>query len=405
MNDMQMNPAMTDSAQHLDPDADSDPGFDFVNMLVTMGERKKLIFKTTAIIAVLGVALNLLLPPVYTSKTVLMPPQQQKTGFGALAALGALSDLGGAIGVKTPDEMYVGLLKSDSISDDLIRRFNLKARYHKSLTPDAREKLASKVKISSDKKSGFVTVEASDKAPEFAAQLANAYVDELRKLLDRLAVTDAQQRRMFFQQQISATLQRLSNAEIAFDQARQKSGVVSLDGQVTNTIRESAALRARIAASEVQLQSMRTWATDENPDVQRSLAAIKAMREQLAQMERGGNASDDMNGQGDSAALANIRAYREVKYQEAILDEFRKQLELAQVDEAREGPLVQQVDVALPAEKKSGLKLWLVVVLSIVAGAAGGVTLALGHGALSANPELAGKLSRIRNAWRIRGGN
>jgi tyrosine-protein kinase Etk/Wzc len=401
MNDMQLNVAP--DVRELENTGPDSGGLlvNLVDLLVTLGQQKRLILKTTIVVAVLGVGTNFLLPAAYTGKTVLMPPQGQGSGIGALAGLSALSDLGGALGMKTPDEMYVGLLKSDTVGDDLVKRFDLRSRYKKKLLTDARERLAANVNISSDKKTGFITVEAKDKSPEFAATLANAYVDELRSALDRIAVTDAQQRRLFFQQQIDKTLTKLSAAESTFEQAQKKSGVVSLDGQVTSTIRESAELRAKIAASEVQLQAMRTYAAEGNPDVLRMLAEIKAMRDQLAGMEQGsgdGNAS----AQGNAAALANIRAYREVKYQEAILDQFRKQLELAQVDEAKEGPLVQQVDVAVPSERRDGLKRSVVAVLAVFVGLVLGVGLALCRAQAASNPQLGDTLRRVREAWRVR---
>jgi len=402
MNDMQLNTAARENGVE---DASRDSGrllINVVDILITLGEHKRLILKTAVIVALLGIAADVVLPASYTAKTVFMPPQQQKSGIGALAGLDALSDLGGAIGLKTPDEMYVGLLKSDTVADDLVGRFDLRARYKKRRLSDARERLAGEVNITSDKNSGLITVEAKDKSPEFAAKLANAYADELRLLLDRIAVTDAQQRRLFFQQQIDKTLTKLSEAEVNFEQARAKSGVVSLDGQVASTIRESAALRAKIAASEVQLQAMRTYATADNPDVERVVAAVTTMRKQLADMERGSEGEAGADVQGSAAALANIRAYREVQYQEAILDEFRKQLELAQVDEAKEGPLVQQVDVARAPDRRTGPKLPVVIALAILAGLVVGVGFALCNAHLASNPQLRDTLRRVREAWRIR---
>jgi uncharacterized protein involved in exopolysaccharide biosynthesis len=381
-----------------------------LDVLVTLGEQKRLILSTAVAGALIGLVVSLMLPPSYTGKTVMMPPQQQKGGLTSIPGLDALADLGGAIGMKTPEEMYVGLLQSDAVADDLVKRFNLKTRYGEELLSDAREKLARHVKISSDKKTGFITIEASDKSPEFAAQLANGYVDGLTRQLGRLALTEAQQRRVFFQREVDKTLIQLSQAEATFDHARQKSGVISLDGQVTSTIRASADLRARIAAREVQIQAMRTYATDQNPDVQRALAEVSAMQQQLARLEQGGGtARNGAEGSGnassvdsDAAALANIRAYREVKYQEAMLDQFRKQLELAKMDEAKEGPLVQQVDAATPPERKSAPKRLLIVAISFVLGLAVGICAGLYKAALRANRNLSFQMARLRDAWRLR---
>ncbi|MEM5433787.1 Wzz/FepE/Etk N-terminal domain-containing protein [Paraburkholderia diazotrophica] len=401
MNDMQLNSISAPTAARKST-LFAEQNIDVIEVLVTLGEQKWRLLCKTVIGAMLGVAISFALPPLYTSNTVLLPPQQQKGGLSAMAELGALSELGGAVGIKTPDEMYVGLLKSDTVADDLIKRFNLRQRYDEKLMRDVRERLKRNVLITSDKKTGFITIEASDRVPEFAAQLANAYVDELRLAVDRLAVTDAQQRRVFFQQQIAKTLDRLSEAEIAFDEARRKSGVVSLDGQVANTIRTSAELRARIAATEIELQAMRTYETDENADVQRALATIEAMRGQLQALEQGGNDGAQGAANRDSSALANIRAYREVKYQEAMLDQLRKQLALAQVDEAKEGPLVQQIDVAVAPEKKSWPKRWLFGALAGLLGLLIGVAPVVIRHALQKNQHLLGDVIRLSRAWRLK---
>lgn len=369
------------------------------DILVAIGQGKYYVLCSALIALFLGVLVSFLLTPAYVAKTVVMPPQQQQTSIGALAGLTGLPGLGNAIGVKTQDDMYVGLLQSETVANDLIARFKLIERYHVKLSSEARMILSSKAQIVSDKRSGFITVTVSDRSPAVAAELANAYVDQLRKMLDVVAVTDAQQRRVFFQHEIDKTLTRLSEAQLAFDQAQKKSGVISLDEQVSSSIRASAELRARIQALEVQLQSMRTYATDENPDVQRVLAEVQAMQGQLNTLEQGSGAT--AASMGDSAAMANIRAYREVKYQEALLDQFRKQIELAQMDEAREGPLVQQIDKALPPDRRSSPKRALIALGAGAVGALIGLIIALLRAALRSDTPLSNDLRRIRRAWAL----
>jgi len=372
-------------------------------VLIAIGERKYFVASFALIAATLGVVMSLLLPPTFVGKTVIMPPQRESSGVAALAGLSGLAGLAG-MNVKTPDEMYIGLLESNTVADDLVVRFKLAERYRAKLPSEARATLQKKVQITSDKKSGFITVAASDRSARFAAELANAYVDELRKSLDRLAVTDAQQRRVFFQHEIDRTLSRLSEAQIVFDQARRKSGVVSLDEQVESSIRATADLKAKIAALEVRLQSMNSYATAENPEEQRTLAEIEAMRGQLTTLEQGENAESGAGHVSDdsAAALANIRAYREVKYQEAMLDQLRQQLALAQLDEAREGPLVQQIDKAIPPDRRSAPKRAFIVLVATVIGTIIGLSVVLAQMIIGAESRYSDQFVRIRQAWKLR---
>jgi len=391
------------SPAHVVADGVDDTEVSLVDVLVAIGEQKYLLLRFVLVAAVLGLLLSFVLPPVYEAKTVIMPPEQAKPSLAAsLAGLGSMAGIGDALGVKTPEEMYVGLLQSDSVANGLIDRFKLSERYRIKLRSETRLLLSKKTRISSDKKTGFISVAVWDKSPTFSAELANAYFDELKKLLDRLAVTDAQQRRVFFQQEIDRTLTRLSSAQSAFVQAQKKAGVVSLDEQVSSSIRASADLKARIEMLQVQLQSMRTYATEENPEVQRVLAEIQAMRNQLATLEQGSEGASVEEPSGDSSAIANIRAYREVKYQEALLDQFRKQLELAKMDEAREGPLVQQVDAAVPPDRRSWPRRSFVIFVASVLGLLIGGGVVLFRALLKHDGAFVRDFRRVGRAWRLR---
>lgn len=373
------------------------------DIVVSLGEQKYFVLRFALIAVVIGVVVSLILPPTYIGRAVVMPPQREGSGISALAGLGGLAGLA-AMNVKTPDEMYIALLGSDTVSDELIAKFKLMERYHANLLSQARGVLKKNVQLVSDKKSGFITVAVSDKSPQFAADLANAYVDELRKSLDRLAVTDAQQRRVFFQKEIDRTLTRLSEAQVVFDQAQRTSGVVSLDEQVQTSIRASADLKAKIAALEIRLQSMSSYATEQNPEVQRLRAELAATRDQLVTLMQGEKSDSGVGHTRDdsTAALANIRAFREVKYQEAMLDQLRQQLALAQLDEAREGPLVQQIDKALPPDRKSAPRRAFIVLVAAIIGTVFGIFWALLRMISGSDSRYASQFARIRQAWRLR---
>ena len=173
-------------------------------IVTAIGEEKKTIGLFALVGIALGLAVALLLTPIYTAKTTLLPPQQSQGGSSAmLASLGALAATAGVGGaLKAPEELYVGLLKTDSIANALIERFKLKERYEKSTLDDTRKALTLNTVINADRKSTLISVEVNDWDPVFSAQLANAYAEELRRLMTRLAVTEAQQRRLFFEQQM-----------------------------------------------------------------------------------------------------------------------------------------------------------------------------------------------------------
>jgi len=381
-----------------------------ITLGITLGERKKLLFGLPAIASVLAIVYSLLVPFSFTASTTFLPPQQQQSvAVAALQQLGGLAGLAGAAaGLRRPEDLYFAMLKSDKLQNALIDRFGLMERYQAQYRQNARDALTGNVAISVER-GGLLKIEATDKDPVFAAQLANAHVDELRKLLGALAVTEPQQRRAFFEQQLLGAKEGLVKAEIALKQTQERTGLILLDRQGEAIISAAANLRARIVNSEVQLQAMRTFATPQNADVQRVASEIGGLKAQLEKLESG-----KVRGLGDvivptgkvpEAGLEYIRAVREVKYHEAIFELLARQFELAKVDEAREGPLVQQVDVALPPEFRSSPKRkQIVLIAGMVAGLIAVVlviVLAVVRKA-PADPVRLRQFEVLRSAWRIR---
>lgn len=259
-----------------------------VGLLTWLGEGKRLIGGVTgvALVGSLAVAL-LLLAPVYTARTTLLPPgsQQQSGSAAALAALGALGGLAGGLGAKTPDELYVALLKSDSVYRELDQQFKLRERYELKSFEALRKALPKFVPVWSDKKAGVIAVEVDDEDPKFAAELANAHVPEVTRLLSRLAVSEAQLRRVFFEAQLQTTKENLIKAERDLQRVQEKSGVIVLDKQAEALIGGAAQIRAQIAEREVQLRVLRGSATDQNPDAPAPSSEARALRGELARME------------------------------------------------------------------------------------------------------------------------
>lgn len=348
--------------ENVDPGelANAEPDFNLIDVLIALGQEKIPLLVVTALATITGVIVSLITPPTYASRATIMPSQQSVAG-GALASLGGLAGLAGlgsltgmTGGIKSSDEMFIALMRSQSVQSSLIDQLKLKERYGARSMEDARQALTQNVTIVSDKKSGLIIIEALDKDANFAAQLANAQVNELNVILSRLAVTEAQQRRAYYDHQIVKTQEKIPQLEQQFKEAQKRSGL-----EVASLLSESGTLPGQIAAKELQIQVLSRFATPQNPDLRRIASEITALRTQLAKYELSQTKTKPSEQSNAGSSSANSRAsdvqqatqaYNTLKIQEALLDGFVKQLELAKVDEAKEGPAVQVVDEARASE-------------------------------------------------------
>lgn len=408
-----MNQDFTPAPPAAPSDEDDGPRVSLVDLLTWLGEGKRAIAWITGAAAAAALAGSFLVTPIYTARTTLLPPgsQQQGSSAAALAALGALGGLAGGLAAKTPDELYVALLKSESLLRELDKRFDLRSRYGVPTFEALRKTMPTVVRVAADKKSGLISLDVDDEDPKFAAELANAYVQEVTKLLGRLAVSEAQLRRVFFEQQLKETKDNLVKAEQDMQRVQEKSGVIVLDKQAEALIGGAAQIRAQIAEREVQLRVLRNSATEQNPDVQRLASEIRALRSELARMESTqggapGSAVDLPVGRIPEAAIEYIRARRELKLQETILESMLRQYEVAKLDEAKEGPVLQQVDVAQPPDYKSkpsrAMIVLAVTLLALLASSAWAIARGFVRTAASADPSHSAAWQAMRQAWRIR---
>ena len=330
---------------------------DPLDLLLVLGRQRRMLVLWPFVAAVVAAIISLLLPEVYTGVTRMLPPQQAQSSAAAmLSQLGGLASAAGpALGLKNPGDLYVGLLKSETVSDALIERFGLMERYHAIKRVDARKALAAKTRIVPDK-SGIIAIEVDDREPARAADLANGYVEELHRLTSTLAVTEAAQRRVFFERQLQQAREKLADAEVKLRQAIDTGGLVSVDAQGRAAVETVARLRAQVSAKEIQISSMRSYATDGNPDLRRAEQELASIRGELARLETGvgsTGAGGKLNPAEAAAGVANIRLLRDVKYAEAMFEFLAKQYELARVDEGKEAPIVQVVDPAKPPERRT----------------------------------------------------
>lgn len=360
--------AFTEEAQPLAVTSD----FQMFDSMIALAKRRRFIFWFTGVAAVLTIIIALLLPNRYTAETLVMPPAQNSSLGSALlgqfAGGGSLAAIAGAgLGIRNPADMYVSLFRSRTVEEDVIRHFGLMARYRDKKMADTRRDFEDHSTVVLGVKDGLIRVTVTDRDPKLAADIANAYVDDFRKLSEHLAITEASQRRMFFQQQLVEANKNLATSEEALKHTEQSTGVLQIDSQARSLIESAASLRGQIAAKEVQLQAMRSYATEDNPDMIVAAQELAAMKAQLAKL--GGSSelsSSDIivpKGNLPGAGMEYVRKLRDVKYYSTVAELIARQLEVAKLDEAREGAIVQVADVAVPPDRKSSPHRLVIVVL------------------------------------------
>ena len=324
--------------------------------------------------------------------------------LGNLGGMAALA--GGSLGLKNPNDRYVAMLQSRTVEDAMVKRYGLMQEYHKRYLSDARKEFQDHTAVDGNGKDGLIHISVEDHDAQRAAELANGYVDQYRDLSQHLAITEASQRRLFFQQELEQAKNNLANAEVALEQTEQKTGVIQPDSQERALIESAASLRAQITAREVQIQGMRTYATGENSELVQAQQELAGLKAQLAKL--GG--SEDASGKDflipkglvPEAGMEYVRRLRDVKYYETIFDILARQFEVAKLDEAKEGAVIQVIDPAVPPDRRSFPKRSLIALGATVAGLFIGIFLALfqaGFQRLKDDPESTQKLSILRRAF------
>ncbi|WP_218079638.1 GumC family protein [Anthocerotibacter panamensis] len=377
-------------------------GISLLDLFIVLAYHKKAILLATLGSVILALGLSFLLPDTYTAETTILPPPKKAAGASALlGSLGGLGDLSGSLGLNDQSKLYVGMLTSRTVADRLIERFKLKVVWDMKTLADTRKALESSTTITAGKDS-IIAIEVEDKDPQRVAQLANGYVEELYKLTQTLAVTEASQRRLFFEKQLKIAKEGLANAEVALKKTQEKTGLIEIDNQARVILEAIATLRAQVAAKEVELGAMRTATTTQNPDYIRVQEELKGLKAQQIKLEQSQNKRGDIfvaSGKVPEASLEYLRAVRDVKYYEKIFEFTAQQFEVAKIDEARDSSLVQVLDQAIPPEKKSGPKrLQITLVVGLVALILS-VFWAFANSAyqqMQANPEQALRLQELR---------
>jgi uncharacterized protein involved in exopolysaccharide biosynthesis len=342
---------MTESSNLPNNQLTGDDGeISLLDLLIVLAKHKKLILGLPFAVAVIAAGYSFSLPDIYTGSTKILPPQQSQSASSALLAqVGGLAGLVGGGGGKDSN-IYIAMLKSRTVADNLIQRFGLMQLYDTKSPAQARKGLEGATNIITGR-DGTVIIDVDDKDSKRAADLANAYVDELLKFTNVLAVTEASQRRLFYERQFAQAKEDLAKAEVSARQALQTGGLVKVDEQGRAMVEATGRLRGQITVKEVQIGAMRTFAADRNPDLQLAQQELESMKRELGKIEGAGakSAINGPSGQGTDG----LRLLREVKYREVIFDLLARQFEMAKIDEAKDSAVIQVMDKAIVPERKS----------------------------------------------------
>lgn len=325
----------------------------FLDLIIVLARHKKVVFGLPLVAVVAAIVVALVLPNIYTATARILSPQQKESSaasiLGVLAgsAGGTGAAVGHAIGLRNPNDLYASILRSRSIADRIIERFNLKDKARTMMS--ARRALEGITKVTAGK-DGLITIQVDDLDPQRAADIANAYVEELDRFMQGLAVTEAAQRRLFFEKQLASARDDLVAAEVDLRKGIETKGIAGVDAQSRAVVGTAEKLRAQIAVKEIQLDAMRSFATERNPEAVRLRHEITSMKAELGNLEGGRR---EANGGRSPAGLENIRKLREVKFLEFTVELLTKHYEIAKIDEAKDAVLIQVVDKAVPPDLRS----------------------------------------------------
>jgi uncharacterized protein involved in exopolysaccharide biosynthesis len=400
------------------------PDLTFLDFLIFIVKRKKLVGIATAICAGIAVILAFALPPEYTATVTLFSPQGiSATGSTQASSTNStraneLSGKSGALGElasstpetrkapesknapenrnssetsSTPEprninETIVSMMKVRAVEDAVIRQFGLQSEYRKNGLAETREVLENHTNIIGAAKDGLIRLSFTDHDASRSAEIANGYVEQFTSLSQDLAITEASRRRVLFENQLQRSKADLESAEDALKKTPLSTRAVKLDRQLLDGMDSAARLRAKIVTKEIQIEAMRWYAREDDPALNHVQTQLDGMRGQFKTLVGSeGETRDDLTparGTAPQAALEYARRVRDVKYDAATLEAVAKQLELAKLDEARGGAFIQVLDAAVAPEKESYPHRAFIVGGGLAAGFTLGIMLALLQGGL-----------------------
>jgi tyrosine-protein kinase Etk/Wzc len=369
-----------------------------LDLALILAESLRFLVLIPIVAGAIALVISFFIPATYTATTRILPPAQQQASAAAMAAqLGSLAGLAGGAALKNPADQYVALLSSRTVFDAIIRRFKLNELYDDGSAEGTRRMLAKRTRMAAGSKDGIISIDVEDRDPKRAAEMANAFVEELQNLSKSLAITEAAQRRLFFETQLLQAKNNLTKAEVSLRGSDVSEATLRTIPQ--SALEALARLKAQITAQEIRLASMRVFMTDSNPAFKLAIQELVALRSELAKAEQGSTVAATTQG------AAYIARYRDFKYHETLFELMAKQYELARLDEAREGAIIQIVDTAQPPDRQSRPRKVMITVLTILAALVATVAFTFARHAIrnaSKNPVSAEKLERLRRLLRLR---
>ena len=380
---------------------------DLLDVLLVFAQRKRLILGWALAGLVIGIIALLRAPTLYMSQATIMPPQQEGSSAALLSQLGALtafSSVGSNLGLKNPADLYVSILQTNLVEDNMVDRFHLMDAYKIPDRDGAAGMLRKRSKFNAGK-DGLMQIIVEDKDPKRAAALVNGYADELFQQNNRLAIGSASQRRLFFEQQLARETDHLADAEVAMKQTQQATGVLQLSGQAQNIIGQEANIQANITSHEVQLGALLSSSTEQNPEVVRLRNELAGLREQLQQLQKGTGGAMLSQHEFPAAGLEYIRKERDVQYHQTLYDLLARQLEAARIDEAKATPTVQMVDPPQVPKVRSWPKPLVFIIVGLVAGTMLGcirVTVVYLYEYAETDPRLRDRYMEVKQAMHLR---
>jgi len=333
----------------------ADDEINLIDYLIVLAKHKKLIILFTLAVVIITAIYSFTLPPVYKAETTILPPQESKSNIQSqlLSRLEGIPGLAG--GIPGDTSIYTDMIKSRTVLDNIVDRFGLMEVYEAEFRQDARKALDVNVNVGSDKKSSLITIAVSNKDPKLAADMANAFVDELKNLVQNLAITEASQRRLFFEEKLKHAKEELIRSEEAMETFQEKTGALKMEDQAKAVIESIAGLSAQVAAKEVELKVMKTYSTPSNPDLQKVEETLSGLKLELGKLEKSdGHSPNPLMSTGSMPGIGTnyIRKLRDLKFNETLFEIMAKQYEMARIDEARDAAVIQVIDEAVIPEKR-----------------------------------------------------
>lgn len=378
--------------------------------LSLLWERRRLLFRVSIYALLASTLAAFLIPARYESTARLMPPDNQSGSSLAMAAAamsGGAGGLGGIasdfLGLKSTSDVFVGILGSRTVQDKLIQQFDLKKLYRDRRMEDARKDLANHTGISVDRRSQIITITLTDKSPQRAAAMGQAYVNELNRLVAELSTSSARRERIFLEGRLQAVSQDLEAAEKNFSQFASKNAAIDVKEQGKAMVEAAATLQGQLIAAESELQGLKQIYTDNNVRVRSVKARIDELKHQLDKLGGKGESMTEVSGEPSDSLYPSIRKlpllgvkyadlYRRTKIQEAVLETLTKEYEMAKVQEAKEIPTVKVLDAANIPDKKAFPPRLLIMFLGTFLGSCFGVLFVLGSASWNAiDPQDPGK--------------